>query len=388
MRKISILSLSMAAAALIAASCQQPVSNGRPPVAVVQNILSGDEAQLRAVVENYKAPIYADINVIDSPERAVMLTEALITSDRYDNIDAAERQDNLPDFAGERIVAQMDIARDAYSQLDSITLREIAVRSTIAAMDKRLCVASYDTEYRSNKPSSKMVIISSPELEAFAAYDIDTLKASMGISLPVVYPARLMLKGLYDEGARNIGIIVNGLTSLSGAYDSMCEEISADGEAMNCYVVSDDDLGGIDPLRDFLRSYIDAGNSAALDAIVLDCFEYNPEDMLTEYASLLLEDAEENLSARSAVSSSLNIVSIADTITEEAYRIMRERNLFTHDIRYPVAAAYLTNPEMFQYALMQFDWNALPTGLESDIMNAAPKTYISYVQDQYIPGGN
>ena len=381
--------LAIVSVLLSALSCRQAPPCSRPPVAVVQNIISGAESDLAAVLSSYdRTSPNGDISVIDSPEREAMLTEALLSADAFDNIDASAVPDRLPDFAGERIVSLMDIARDSYVQMDSMTLRDIAVRSTISAMDTRLCTGPLDTEYRSSKPSSKVVIITSPEMQAAGAYDIDTLMRAASVDIPVIMPLRTILSGLISAGSLNIGVLADGLSSLSGAYDTICEEVAPAGVHSSCFVMSTDDIMGSDVLIEFLQSYKDSGNSASLDALVVDSFYYDVDDLRSQYASILLEDISENVEVRRLMSSSFDFVTVAQTATEECYKIMRQRNIFTHDIRYPQAGAYLTNPEMFQYALMQFDWNSLPSGLESDLMNAAPNTYSAYVQNQRISGGN
>ena len=386
---MKLLRLSLVVVLPLFCACKQTTQVCKPPVAVVSNILSGAEAELASVLSLYdKTSSEGDITIIDSPERAAQLSEVMLDSDRFDNIDGSRSSDNLPDFAGERIVALMDIARDNYAQMDSMSLRDIAVRSTVAALDTRCCVSSYDTEYLSSKPTSKVVIISSPEIQAAGAYDIDTLMNATGVELPVIMPLRLMLSRSYGKGARNIGIITDGMSSISGAYDSICNEIAPAGSVHDCYVVSTDDLMGTDVLLEFLQSYKDAGNTAALDVLLIDTFHYTVDLLREEYTAILLDDNQENVGVRPLISKDFEFYSTASTVADECYALMRKRNIFTHDIHYPTASAYLTNPEMFQYALMSFDWNALPSGLESDLMNAAPQTYSAYVQNQHISGGN
>ena len=70
------------------------------------------------------------------------------------------------------------------------------------------------------------------------------------------------------------------------------------------------------------------------------------------------------------------------------YRYLREKNLFTHNIAYPVASAFITSPEAKGYMLADFDINTLPVEMIECLQGVAPTTYKMYVQDQYHARGN
>ncbi len=75
-------------------------------------------------------------------------------------------------------------------------------------------------------------------------------------------------------------------------------------------------------------------------------------------------------------------------MTDACYRYLREKNLFTHNIVYPIASALVTSPEAKGYMLMDFDLNSLPADMIDRLQVLAPATYKQYVQDQYHARGN
>ena len=74
-----------------------------------------------------------------------------------------------------------------------------------------------------------------------------------------------------------------------------------------------------------------------------------------------------------------DIIDGARVVTDACYRYLREHNLFTHNIAYPIAAAFITSPEAKGYMLMDFDINALPMEITEELQADAPETYKMYV---------
>ena len=126
----------------------------------------------------------------------------------------------------------------------------------------------------------------------------------------------------------------------------------------------------------------------ALDALIFDDPSVCIDSLRASYRLILNQPSDENAYYRKMLSKGFVIVDGASVVTDACYRLLREKNLFTHNIAYPIAAAYLTSPEAKGFQLMDFDLNALPVEMAEALRSAAPATYKMYVQDQYHARGN
>jgi hypothetical protein len=101
-------------------------------------------------------------------------------ADDFDNIDASRKPDGLPDFSGETIVAIMDFAHESYDSIlanegGDLMLKEIAIRSTIAALD--------------TAAGCKSLVLCSPLLHEHALADIEDFFEKIGCTVPVISSA-------------------------------------------------------------------------------------------------------------------------------------------------------------------------------------------------------
>lgn len=361
---------------LVSACALRGTTQGRA-IGLVEDVIAGEEPGLSAILRAY-APgrSDADIVIVDDPLRAAMLSDAFLAADAHDNIDGSGHPDRLPDFAGERIVSQFDLrgVYDAELPSDSV-LRETAVRALFAAMDTVCHANAYDSLAASPKRPAKMVVFASPGMAAAARSDIDTLLGATGVSLPVLYPAHDMLRAAKDAGCRNVAVISDMPSAAS--YLRIMEDIGAD---FGLYFVNVDSIGSQGILAGMLEAYHADGRRSPIDCVVADTYGTDGLRLRDEYAGILLGDADTVPLGR-MLAEGCAFLSVSGAVTEVAHAVLRERNLFTHNISYPKAAAYMTIPGSASYALMQMDWGALPVGLENDIMTEASQTYVSYVQD-------
>ena len=85
------------------------------------------------------------------------------------------------------------------------------------------------------------------------------------------------------------------------------------------------------------------------------------------------------------------VVYSADTsfsFTKACYKVLREKNLFTHNIAYPVARLMMiTEGNSSRHPLM-FDDNKVPDYFADTVGVFAPNTYVSHVQNKYNSGRN
>lgn len=369
----TILGLGLCVA--LASSCSLRKSAPSRAIALVDEVLSGAEPQMLSVLHSYDpASPAGDVVVIDDPLRSAMLSSVLIGSDGHDNIDGSLQPDMLPDFAGERIVSQFDLETVYSSAVDSL-LRETAVRAVVSALDTLCFQNVYDTARLSRKPAAKVVVMASPAMASAARFDVDTLLGASGAGLPVVYPAHDILEDVQSMGCANVAVISD--MPSGRCYSRIMEDI---GAGYSMYFACADSLEGAGMLESLLESYWDSGKRMPIDCVVIDTYTTDESQMRSQYARILLDpDVSEPLKA--LLSGECRFVSVGREVADRVYSLLRERNLFTHDIAKPKARAYVTRPGVGRYSLMQMDWSVLPPGLENDIMTEASQAYVSYVQD-------
>ena len=82
------------------------------------------------------------------------------------------------------------------------------------------------------------------------------------------------------------------------------------------------------------------------------------------------------------------VVCSADTafgFPEACFRILRERNLFTHNIAYPTARLLMTVPDQVDppFSTISFEDSLVPESFVDTVGVIAPNTYVSYVQNKH-----
>ena len=407
--RINFVSLTVCAVLLTAVGgCRMHTETGHATIPVVERILGDPECREARILASFDPRnTQGDIILIDSPERSFILSEALVNCDARDNIDGKPGPDQLPDFAGERITTLIDLLYPPYNRFfesDNLdALREIAVRAVISAVDTACCLGPYDHEFRSSKPAAKLLVLSSPYLVAYGGFDVDTLFRASGIRVPVVSaPVVMMERALsMHEGAVLFGMLSDGATAKSGVYQEIFKDLArkrgdAVSRVFSFNVDEEDGTSALDtltaPQPDLLKRVLDqfarSGESRALNALVVDDASVSVEGLRASYNSILYSPSEENAYYRKMVSKDFAIIDGLAAVTDACYDFLRGNNLFTHNIAYPDADAYVTSPEGGGFTLMDFDFNDIPVEMATLMGKLAPKTKRLYVQDQHKARGN
>ena len=104
MKRYSVISLGLLLSLVLLPSCREKTRSGRPTVAVVESILSGEISEESLILTKLgeKDPM-GTIAVIGPTRLAYPLSMRFATCDDFDNVDANRAPDQLPDFAGETI---------------------------------------------------------------------------------------------------------------------------------------------------------------------------------------------------------------------------------------------------------------------------------------------
>ena len=102
----------------------------------------------------------------------------------------------------------------------------------------------------------------------------------------------------------------------------------------------------------------------------------------------IVSDDEADIARKQSLAADFRIIDPRMSIVSDCFKSFREKNIFTHNIAYPVASAYITSPESAHFSIMDFDESSLPDGVYEILTDMAPKTHKSYVQNQHFAGGN
>ncbi len=332
------------------ASCGRVQQAPAPPVRLVSDIISDSRLPEHGLVSGFNADdAEKSIYVVGAPDRCEYLRRELVSCDYFDNVDGRMVSDGLPDFAGEVVCTVLDYANAPYQQfLDGDRedrLREVAVRSVIAAMDTVCFISEYDQNGVASKPLPKLLVLESPFASGFGMYDVDSLFSALRCNLPVINPLRAMMDKVFDGRKSNamVGVITGREYLSTGGYTSYLQEKARSRGLLSsdCVVLPASPDAG-DPLIAFLEGYLAAGYSRPLDAILVDDFTVDVQKMRDALVRITDINNGESLSYGKLIAPGCVILDAALTVSSECYRYLRKRNLFTHDIAYPRSLAFRT----------------------------------------------
>ena len=330
----------------LAVSCNRTKPEGRPVINLVREVLADADSPEHRLVADYDAadPVKS-IYVAGAPERCKPILMSLKGCDSSDNADGRAVGDGLPDFAGEVICTILDFANTPYGRFADSgreeALKEVTVRTVLAAMDTLCYINEFDKNGVATKPQAKVVVLASPCASAYGQFDVDSLFRTLGCNLPVVYPLRSMLDDVLD--GRNTGAVVGVVAEkdslTAGSYASYVAENGPAGS--DCVVLSPDPSAS-DPLLAFLDSCLVAGKTRPFDAILEDDTSDDADAMRLTLKRITTDTNEESLSYGKLIAPGCRILDVLSTVNAECYRILRKDNLFRHDIAYPRYIEYKT----------------------------------------------
>ena len=162
---------------LVGASCSRVVESRYDAIGLVDALVADSLPSLQRLARE-AGKSSGTITLVGDPVRCLSLSEEMIGFDGFDNVDARKVKDGLPDFSGETIVSILDFANFPYDSLAKseegrMTLREIAVRSALSALDSTI--------------RCKVLVICSPELAERGGDDVADFFEKIGCDVPVVY---------------------------------------------------------------------------------------------------------------------------------------------------------------------------------------------------------
>lgn len=328
-------------------SCDRNVQGGRDTIDLVKVISSDSNSPEYAMLSGFsKVPSSGDIYLVGSPAACSLMADSFLSCDRADNARGKEATDGLKDFAGETFAC---ISDDLYTPYGAFaarhgqdSLRDLAVRFALSALDSKCSVSIYDLDGNKEKTPAKLIILADPWLLECGKFDIDTLFSLTSCRVPVISPEELLLDAALGGEKKyfNIGIVCDSLYIKDGVFTKLFAAKAGEHDVVgaHCFQASTAQDGGV--LANFLEAYLEAGNTAPLDAVLIDDWSVDEEALAGEIAAIRDLNREESMRYGKLLSPQFAVFDSASLTMTSCYRLLRERSLFTHRIAQPRSCTY------------------------------------------------
>ena len=333
----------MGLAGLLLSCAERPVVSF-VPVPLVSGLMADTTVAAWSPLAGFDAEDpRGSIAVIGAPERVSRMMGYMLLQDSFDNIDGRLLSDGLPDFSGETLAAYRDSAYVPYHAFlqegREVQLREATVRMVLAALDTVYNRNDFDHENLLPKQRTKMLVLASPYLARYGSHDLAVLFGDAKADIPVITVPGALRAHLERAHAYpcNVGVLAGRQMAVSSVYP---EEL----EGCAVTVLSPVEESPETELLRFLDMYSDAGNTLPLNALLVDEPNVHPDSLRATLARIRRSDTEEMLQYGRLIAPDFEVVDAVACTAAECYRVLRRRNLFTHDIAYPRAEFYEVRP--------------------------------------------
>ena len=344
----------LVAVVLLTGSCVKHTKASRVPVPGVSAILNAPRSRNYQIISTFNpSSSHGSIAVIGDPDRASALGRRYAEFDKFDNITGSAVSDLLPDFSGEEIAVIIDSASFPYEPYvqnrEFIDLRENTLRLSILALDSAYVQTSYYDEAAGSKPGSKILVLASPYLAAYGFFDVDSLFTALNADIPVMSPAASALEEALDRKMTTIGIVADSLDVCTSVYDTLFSIVKehkrvAEGKIfVSTSESSDPERTNL--LKIWLDGYKANGGRDAIDMLIVDDGHVAADSLKAGLWEIRNVKDEENYEYAQLLSNDFVIVDAMDCVTEKSFKLMRNRNIFTHNVAYPVLSYFRTRDE-------------------------------------------
>ena len=348
------------AALLLLASCERSAPGGRDTIDLVKTIASDIDAPEYALLSGFQKPAAGgDICIIGTAETCRRLGDAFLRCDMFENARGMNWSDGLKDFAGEEFAFIVDDTFTPYqgfvAEHGEQSLREAAVRMSLAALKNNCNISIYDLDGNQEKNPAKMIILADPWLFRDGKFDIDTLFTLTGCGVPVLSPQELMFDEVLGKGKKafNMAVLCDSCFVGTGLYPGFFESKvkQYDVVGAHCFEAPTDLDGGL--LVRLLDKYVEAGGTQPLDALLVDDLKVDMIGLRAELNAIRDYSKEESMRYGKLISPDFKLVSSTTVTMTACYREFREKSLFTHRIAQPVSREYNIKPRL-DGNIMQF----------------------------------
>ncbi len=353
-------------------SCNQRPTVVRDTIPYVKQLAADTTGSFRLVHTYRSAGTKGSIAVIGEPEAASRLASVLLTADFVDNIDGRPAPDRLPDFAGETFDILMDLYNAPYLRMAASSpdsLREVTVRNVVTAVDTVAYSNALDSRSRLSKSRAKVFVFANSLLSEYGRFDVDTLFKMAGREAVVLTSAEAMLREAARTGCKSVAVWAPA--EARTAYENAAKAIAPE---MEVTVVSTTGNGILRPaFRDMLGIFRSLKPGSNLDAVLLDSFTVSVEELEAEKEHIHRQITEEDMAFDRILMPHFRFIEPAASLTGALYRLLRQKNLFTHDIAYPAARYYQTEENL--------DGEFVPVEVSASYLSAQTKSDPAYVPD-------
>lgn len=338
----SIIRISLLSAAVVMMmSCRDAISGvvgGRHPF--VDKVLNDSTETGHAVLARYdRMNRKGAIALVGPSDECAVLSDYLTSSDIFDNVDGRKVGDWLPDFAGETIESCMDMSNVPYSQRNEDEVTEMALRGALFAVSDS-CYLPDGIGKRAKRPA-KIVLLSSSVMSVSGYKDVDTLFAAVGLGVPVISHAHVLAEQAYGHsvGGSRIGVWAEKDVLAAGVYTSVFHDMSVAGMHMDYVCYSPEGYYDIkDGFRRFLDMYGASSGDMPLSVLLIDDIHLSSfAGGLDEYAASLRADVRYS----GLLADDFRVIDALSAMAAGTFRVMRERNSFTHKVALPETAGYV-----------------------------------------------
>ena len=342
------------------ASCNERPAVVRDTIPYVKQLAADTTGSFRLVHTYRTAGTKGSIAVIGEPEAAARLASVLLSADLIDNIDGRTAPDRLPDFAGETFDILLDLYNAPYIRLAASSpdsLREVAVRNAVIAVDSVAFSNASDPRSRLSKTRAKVFVLANSLLSEYGKFDVDTT------------PVEAMLLEARRSGCKSVAVWAPA--EARSAYENAAKRLAPQ---MDVTVVSTTGNGILRPaFRDMLGIYRSLKPNGSLDAVLLDSFTASLEELNAEKEHIHRQITEQDMAFDRILTPHFRFIEPAAALTGALYRLLRERNLFTHDIAYPAVRYYQTEENL--------DGEFVPVEVSAAYLSSQTKPEPAYVPD-------
>ena len=348
-------------AAVCIGGCSPKSDVVNPPVQFVQEIMEDRDHPAHDILDAVsELSRYSDIEIVGSAECCLQYAQMFHDFDIHDNVDGSHRPDALPDFAGERLVALSGGVPAAGSSSEA--LREFASRQLLNALDTTYNLSPYDLEGLGHKNRSKIVVMAEPGFVLDGKRDIDTLLTFHSCPVPVLYPLEIAISDVI-RGRKSVsaGFVCSSSAKDSTIYESVLRRI-ADNECVRVDAVftTSADEEWDNPLHSFLDRYMTSGTGVPLDVVIVDDPGLDISSFREGGTSVTSVLSPESLVYGRYLSDGFKVVEVHEALLDRCYHLLRDLNLFTHSISFPVLDFYsvISHPDPENSSLLLVPANA------------------------------
>ena len=336
---------------VLAAACTAPATPGRLPVKLVADIVSGADKSGEIISASATPVSSGEIYIAGAPLSAARFKDKFVSCDIYENVRGNNWSDGLKDFAGETFSCISDWANAPYDRLamsgtGADSLRELAVRYALAALDCKCNVSIYDLDGNGRKTPAKIIVLTDPWMLEYGKFDIDTLFTLTSCTVPVISPQDLLFDAVLggEKKCFNIGLICDSTYYNKGIYSQIFRSKAKMHDVVGARFFECAVDGGPGSLYRFLDAYAEAGNVSPLDAILIDSPSVDMEEFRKDLRAARDYSREEYFNYGKFVTDGITVQNSCELVMRRCYSILREGSLFTHRIAQPEYKNYTVSP--------------------------------------------